>query len=121
MTQGRDSLDYLRDVFDASREALSFVETVDFADLLTDHRTNFAVVRALEIIGEAANHIPAEIRNRWPEVAWLDMLDMRNILIHAYFGVDLETVWRTVQEDLPPLRDSMEQILAELESERNDR
>ena len=120
MSQGRDSLDYLRDILDASQEALSFVATFDFADFLTDHRTNFAVVRALEIVGEAANHIPAEIRNRWPEVAWLDMVDMRNILIHAYFGVDLETVWRTIQEDLPPLRDSMERILAELESERND-
>ena len=120
MSQGRDFLDYLRDILDASREALSFVETLDFADFLTDRRTNFAVVRALEIVGEAANHIPAEIRNRWPEVAWLDMVDMRNILIHAYFGVDLETVWRTIQEDLPQLRDSMERILAELEGEMNE-
>ncbi len=110
----RTYLDYLWDILNATEAALSFVEDVDFAEFLANHRTNFAVVRALEIIGEAANHVPDEARDRWPQVAWQDMADMRNVLIHAYFGVDLEAVWRTVQEDLPPLRDLIKQILTEL-------
>ncbi len=105
MRQDRTYLDYLRDILNATEAALSFVEDVDFAEFSANLRTNFAVVRALEIIGEAANRIPDEVRDRWPQVAWQDVADMRNVLIHAHFGVDLEPVWRTVQEDLSPLRD----------------
>ena len=120
MRSGRFYLDYLRDMLGATEDALTFVEGLTFPEFLSDHRTNFAVVRALEIIGEAANHVPAQIRNHWPDVPWMDMIDMRNILVHAYFGVDLETVWRTVQEDLPQLRDSIRRILIELEREAKD-
>ena len=93
MRRDRTYLDYLRDILNATEAALSFVEGVDFAEFSASRRTNFAVVRALEIIGEAANHVPDEVRDQWPQVAWQDM---RNVLIHAYFGVDLETVRRTV-------------------------
>jgi uncharacterized protein with HEPN domain len=73
------------------------------------------VVRALEIICEAAREVPTDVRRRYPQVPWQDMADMRNKLIHEYFGVDLEVVWRTVQEDLPPLVGAVQQILVKLE------
>ena len=73
------------------------------------------MVRALEIIGEAARHIPASNRRRFPQVPWQDMIAMRNELIHEYFGVDLEVLWRTVQEDLPQLSDAIRQALANIE------
>ena len=120
MREGRAYLDYLRDILDAAQEALAFVEGLTSSEFSTDRRTNFAVVRALEIIGEAANHVPSEIREQFHLVPWQDMIDMRNILIHAYFGIDLETVWRTVQEDLPPLLDSISRMLAKLEKEEKD-
>ena len=89
---------------------------MDSLAFAADTRTNLAVVRALEIIGEAARHIPVRVRRRHPQVAWQDMVAMRNKLIHEYFGVDLEVIWRTVQEDLPPLRDEIRTVLAEMEN-----
>jgi uncharacterized protein with HEPN domain len=74
-------------------------------------------VRALETIGEAARNIPASLRRRYPQVPWRDLVDMRNKLIHEYFGVDQEVLWRTVREDIPPLCDAVRQMLAEMEGE----
>ncbi|MCH7713034.1 MAG: DUF86 domain-containing protein [Chloroflexi bacterium] len=88
---------------------------MDYPTFRTDRRTNLAVVRALEIMGEAARHIPASVRRNYPQIPWQDIVDMRNKLVHEYFGVDLEVLWRTVQEDLPPLRDAIRQIMEELE------
>ncbi len=114
MRPNRTYLDYLWDILNSAEAALSFVEDVDFTGFSEDRRTHFAVVRALEIVGEAANQMPDTAKERWPHIPWQDMADMRNVLIHAYSGVDLETVWRTVQEDLPPLCDSIRQALAGL-------
>jgi uncharacterized protein with HEPN domain len=87
---------------------------MDFSTFSTDRRTNLAVVRALEIIGEATRHVPKSIRRRYPDVPWQDMAAMRNKLIHEYFGVDLEVLWRTIQEDLPPLCEAIQQVIDEL-------
>lgn len=72
-----------------------------------------AVVRNLEIIGEAANHIPAEFQQRYPELPWLEMRGIRNLLIHEYFGVSVEIVWRTVRENLPPVATRLENLLTQ--------
>lgn len=115
MRPRRSHLDYLRDILQAANDALLFTHGIDFTSFSSDRRTNLAAVRALEIIGEAARHVPASVRRRYPQVPWQDMAAMRNKLIHEYFGVDLEVLWRTAQEDLPPLRNAIQQILAELE------
>ena len=115
MRSRRSFLDYLRDIQEATEAALSFVDEQDLAAFLADNKTHFAIVRALEIVGEAAHHIPSEVRTRWPQIPWQDMADMRNVLAHAYSGVNLETVWQTVQRDLPSLRDAISQVLAELD------
>jgi uncharacterized protein with HEPN domain len=73
-----------------------------------------AVVRNIEIIGEAANHIARAAPDfipQHPELPWTQMRNMRNVVIHAYFNVDLTTVWRTVQEDLPKLKQQIDQLL----------
>jgi len=72
-----------------------------------------AVLHNLTAIGEASRSIPDEIKCRYPHVAWDEMRDMRNVVIHEYFGVDLSVVWQTVQEDLPELIRQMEEILDE--------
>ena len=87
---------------------------MEFPVFAVDRRTNLAVVRSLEIIGEATRHIPARTRRRFPQVPWQDMVAMRDKLIHEYYGVDLEVLWRTVQEDLPPLRDVIQRALAQM-------
>jgi len=70
-----------------------------------------ATIRSLEVIGEAAKHIPKSIRKQHPDVPWEDMAGMRDKLIHDYFGVNLEVVWRTVKEDLPPLLKTIRNVL----------
>ena len=116
MRPQRSYRDYLDDILRAIGEILSFVEDMDFETFRSDRRTNLAVIRALEIIGEAARHIPANERRRHSQVPWQEMVAMRNKLIHQYFGVDLEVLWRTVQEDLPPLRDEISRVLATMEN-----
>jgi uncharacterized protein with HEPN domain len=116
----RSYRDYLRDMVQAAADAIVFTQGMDFSIFSGDRRTNLAVVRALEIIGEAARQVPTDVRRRYPQVPWQDMADMRNKLIHEYFGVDLEVVWRTVQEDLPQLVGAVQQILVEMEGEAGD-
>ena len=116
MRPQRSYRDYLDDILRAIGEILSFVEDMDFETFRSDRRTNLAVIRALEIIGAAAWRIPANERRRNSQVPWQEMVAMRNKLIHQYFGVDLEVLWRTVQEDLPPLRDEISRVLAAMEN-----
>lgn len=119
MRPRRTYLDSLRDIREASEQAQQFVAGMDLATFLSDTRTQFAVVRALEIIGEAARHIPATIRRRYPQVPWVDMRGMRNVLIHEYFGVDTQVLWRTVQEDIPPLTTEIRKILDEISGQES--
>jgi uncharacterized protein with HEPN domain len=112
MTQ-RDIRDYLEDILKAMDLAQAFVATMTFDEFQADAKTTFAVIRALEIIGEATKNIPNSIRVQYPEIPWKSVAGMRDTLIHAYFGVNLEVVWDTVQQDLVNLRPVIEKILLE--------
>jgi len=76
-------------------------------------KTMKAVMRSLEVIGEAANKLPNHIKDRYPEISWQETVDMRNRLIHEYFGVDLDIVWQTIEENLEPLDKTVKRIIAE--------
>ena len=115
MKRQREFTDHLRDILDAAQKAREFISGVDYSAFCSNNEKIFAVVRALEIIGEAASHIPASIRAKHPVVPWQDAIDMRHKLIHEYFGIDTEVVWETVKEDLPPLQAAVERILQEIE------
>ena len=97
----REYEDYLRDILENAEKALSFVQGMDYDGFCTDDKAVYAVIRALEIIGEAARQIPEDVRQSNPEIQWREMAAMRNKLTHEYFGVNTKVIWRTVQEDLP--------------------
>lgn len=102
---------FLKDILEACRHIEAFVQGMTLADFCEDEKTKSAVIRKLEIIGEAAKQIPASIKRQNPQVPWKVMTGMRNRLIHGYFGIELKIVWGTVQKDIPPLADEISKIL----------
>ena len=91
---------------------MEFVGDLSTEEFTRDTKTAFAVIRALETIGEAAKHIPDHIRARSPGIPWRLITGMRDKLIHSYSGVDFEVVWRTVRKELQPLRSQIEELLS---------
>jgi len=94
---------YLLDILIAARKALAFVEGMTRDAFMESELHQNAVIRPLEIIGEAAAHVSESTRQAHPEIPWVEMIGMRHRLIHEYFRVDLKVVWETVQRDLPRL------------------
>lgn len=107
----RTHLDFLDDIRSAAGKAVAFTSGMDYAAFAADERTVFAVVRALEIVGEAAKRIPSVVRDRHPQVPWRTMSRMRDKLIHDYTSVNLEVVWQTVMDDLPGLGPQLEHVI----------
>jgi uncharacterized protein with HEPN domain len=101
----------LQHMLDAAREALSFVRGKTRGHLDQDRLLVLALVKAIEIIGEAAYQVSSETRSQIPEVPWEDIIGMRHRLVHAYFDIDLDILWSTVQNDLPPLIAVLESVL----------
>ena len=103
----------LRHILDAAHEAFQFVEGLSREDLNTDRKLNLSLVRLLEIIGEAARGTSTGFQRKHSDLPWKSMAGMRNRLIHGYFDVNLDVVWETVKNDLPPMIDKIEKILAD--------
>lgn len=115
MTAKRAVEDYLSDIVAYSDKAMAFLADLPSADALErDERTLLAVIRALEVIGEAARQLPPAFRAAHPEVPWRAMTGTRDKVIHGYFGVDTKVIWKTVKEDLPPVREAVSRLLAEI-------
>jgi uncharacterized protein with HEPN domain len=111
----RESKIYLRDIINAMTSIESFVGNMDFDQFKDDDKTTSAVIRKLEIIGEAAKNIPKNITEKYSSVPWKEMAGMRDKLIHFYFGVNLKLVWQTIKHRIPQLKLSIKQILEEIE------
>ena len=113
----RDYRVYLRDILQAFRNAQKFVGRMSYGKFITDRKTTSAVIRELEIIGEAAKQLPISVRKKYPQIPWSDMAGMRDKLIHFYFGVDMEIVWETVKVRIPKLEPLIEDVLTDLEQQ----
>jgi uncharacterized protein with HEPN domain len=93
---------------------MSFVADLDFATFESDKRTIYAVVRAVEIVGEVAKNIPQPLKDQYPTIPWRSIAGMRDKVIDQYFGVDLQVLWEMVHQDLSPLKTAIAQVLADL-------
>ncbi len=113
MSAERTHIDYLADILDAIGKVIQFIEGINFEEFSKDDKTVFAVVRGLEIIGEATKQIPSSVRDSHPEIPWQEMAGMRDKLTHGYFGVNLTVVWKTATEDLPTLEPVIRRLLPE--------
>ena len=100
----------VRHMLDAAREAVEFLQGRTRADLNNDRQLVLALVKAIEILGEAAYQVTSDTREQVPELPWDDMIGMRHRLVHAYFDIDLDILWKTAQEDLPSLIVELERI-----------
>lgn len=108
----RDDVTLLRDMLEAGRQALATVQAHRREDLDRDVVWTWGLTKCLEIVGEAASRLSDELRARSADIPWAQIIGMRNRLVHAYFEVDRDQVWRTVTEDLPPLVEQLERLLA---------
>lgn len=98
---------YLDDINDSISKIEGYIIGLDFEKFSGDFKTIDAVVRNLEIIGEAVNNLPEEIKSQNPEISWKEAVGMRNKILHEYFGVDESILWKTITEDLPIFKEQI--------------
>ncbi len=108
-----EDIERLRHMLDAAREAISFLQGRNRFHLDNDRQLAMALVKEVEIIGEAANRITNATRREVDEIPWLDIIGMRNRLVHAYFDINTTILWKTLNEDLPGLVTVLESLLGD--------
>ena len=108
---------YLKDILEAVYKIERYTENIGFEEFVSNELVQDGVVRNLEIIGEAAKNIPEDIKREYPDVEWRKIAGLRDILIHAYFGIDVEIVWDIVKNKVPKLKEKIEEILSKLDTD----
>lgn len=107
----RSDINFISDSKEAILRINAYVENLSYEEFLEDTKTQDAVVRNLEIIGEAAKSISEELKDKYHQILWKDLAGVRDKLIHHYFGVNLDIVWSIVKEELPEILLQLEEVL----------
>ena len=108
---GRDWRLYVEDMLEFAQQAVSYTQGMDQQAFIADRRTYDATLRNIELIGEAASHIPAQARRAHPGIEWQRIVATRNRVAHAYLGIDDDVIWDIIQTDLPELLDALRRLL----------
>ncbi len=116
----RDVIIYLKDILDYMDRAIQYLNEYEFNDFISDNKTCDAVLRCIEVIGEATKKIPDDLRESYPDIPWRDMAGMRDKVIHSYFTVDYKMVWLTITEDIPRMMPEIKKVIDDLEKERHE-
>ena len=106
-------VEFLYHILDECNYLLQEYRSNTFNEFISNPRLSRAVCRSLEIIGEASNQVDPDLKAMYPDVAWREMADIRNRIIHGYFGIDYDIVWDTVKTDIPVLKDWIDLIISE--------
>jgi uncharacterized protein with HEPN domain len=106
----REIQDYINDLIEACEDILSFTKGLSYSDFVGDKRTVNAVIRSLEVIGEATKNLPISFRNKYPNIPWKQMAGMRDKLIHEYFGIDKQMIWQAIEKHIPYILPLLKEI-----------
>ena len=110
----RDDRKRLRDNDEAIEKIEKYV-SIGYQAFIEDERTQIWIIHHLQVIGEASNHLSDELTEQNPDIPWADIVGLRNILVHQYFGIDLRQVWETAELDMPILKAKVREILQEID------
>ncbi|ACR78957.1 DUF86 domain-containing protein [Kosmotoga olearia] len=110
----RTPTELIEDIIEAINRIMNYIDNLTYNEFLNDLKTQDAVVRNIEIIGEAAKKIPLHIRQKYSRIPWKEIAGTRDKLIHDYFGVNFDIVWAIIKNDLPELRKQIESIKSDM-------
>lgn len=102
---------FIEDILESIERIEEYTANKTLEEFLSDHEKQDAIIKRLEVIGEAVKNIPADIKKKYPKIPWGDMAGMRDVLIHEYFGINIKRVWDTAKNDVPKLKKQIIEIL----------
>lgn len=110
----RDYRVFLDDILEAVRKVREYTEGLSYEQFSADQKTVHAVVWNLQIIGEATKNLPREIRSRYPDLPWRDMAGLRDVIVHQYFGIKLDVIWKIIRNDVPLLESRIRGVIEQM-------
>ncbi len=106
----------LQHILEAIHEIETYLVSSDFTEFMSNSMMRFACIKQMEIIGEASNHISEEIKSKFTDIEWAQIVGMRNVFVHEYFGVDTNLVWEIIKNDIPDLKEKISMVFSSLET-----
>jgi uncharacterized protein with HEPN domain len=112
----RELIVYLNDILESIIKIEEYLNGISASQFENNFEKQDAVIRRFEIIGEAVKQIPIDLRNKYPDIPWRNVAGLRDIVIHSYFGVSSELIWRAAKEDIPSLKETIQKMITDLKS-----